>query len=178
VFRSKVKRAAAARDVEALLRFLTSDRPKDRAAAANSFVMVDPGPARERVVRGLFLAAQDADENVRGQAVFALGEMRALEARERFLGALGDPDWSVRVFGGVAVSRVEDGRAVPRLQELLHDAMWLVRQQAAWSLGELADPDDVRSMDLLTKAGSSDHDKDVRNAALEALDTLRARNRA
>jgi len=172
VFGSKVKRARARGDVEALLELLEGEAPRDRADAANALPTVEIGPWRDRAIRGLLLAAQDLDDRVRGQAVFALGELKVEEARELFLQALSDTEWSVRVFASLAVARTEDRRSVPRLRELLSDDMWLVRMHAAWSLGELATPDDIEARHALERIAEGDPERDVRRAAREALAAL------
>jgi HEAT repeat protein len=135
-------------------------------------VVVDLGDWRGRAVRLFILAAQHLEASVRGQAIFALGELKAREAKGLFLRALADPEWAVRMFACGAVSRMADGRAVPRLEELLGDEMWLVRQHAARSVSELAEPNDPQARASREHAAKNDRDRAARAAAADALATL------
>jgi HEAT repeat protein len=173
VLGSKIHKAATAGDIEGLLRYLGSESAKERAEAVDSFAASELAPWRERVVRALCLAAQDPEKDVRERALIALGALKASEAQPLFMGALADPAWSIRVLGCTALCEIEDRQAVRRLQELLQDDVWLVRMQAAWSLGKLAEPDDTRTLDLLSDVESSDQVGEVRRVARYALHSLR-----
>lgn len=165
----KAKKLAEARDVEGLLQLLGSDDPKEREAAANGLSMLrdEPnGPRRDRVISALMRAAGDTDSDVRGQAIFSLGELHSREAADLLVRSLSDQDQWIRLFAVVAVSRIRDVRAVPRLIELLADEEPLVRQQVAWALSEFGGAEVEAA---LRRTMASEREEDVRSAAEESL---------
>ncbi len=89
----------------------------------------------------LQLSQEDPDERVRAFAVRALGRMRDPAFRDRFLGLLKD------------------------------DRSGFVRENAAWSLGELHVAEDAGALE---SAGATDESPRVREAAQAALVELRA----
>ena len=172
LFGSKAKRLAREGDVGGLIDLLEVGRPKDREAAANKLAGMNLGTWRDRAVNALIHAAGSGEVGLRCQAIFALGEHRAQEARDVAAAGLADADWSVRMFACVAVARMGDATSVPRLRELAQDEDDLVRMQAVSALGDLAKPDDAALGSLLGEISESDPDQGVRDAAREALERL------
>jgi HEAT repeat protein len=99
------------------------------------------------------LARNDAAANVRGQALFWLGQ----KAGERAVRALrtavdNDPDHDVRVKAVFAISQLPKDESVPRLIELARTHRDPeVRKQAMFWLGQTGDPRAVEFFEAVLK---------------------------
>ena len=116
----------------------------------NSFGRVDfgellglIGPAAAPAVPVLIDALQDPESRTRARLAFALGQI-----------------------GPNASS------AVPALTTALDDEWWYVRENAAIALGKLKS-NAVTAIPVLARLAQGDRNKDVRNAALEAIKSIR-----
>lgn len=79
----------------------------------------------------------NADPEVRRDAVLRLGAMRRPDASRAATPALGDVDESVRAAACAAVVSMAADEAVDFLLPLLHDKRPFIRQEAAYAFGEL-----------------------------------------
>jgi HEAT repeat protein len=88
-----------------------------------------------RVVQIFFAALEDADAGVRWRAASALGRTgRGYPAVvDALLWSLNDGDANVRAYAAEALGKLEDGRSLPALRELMKD--W----EEARFLGKIAD---------------------------------------
>lgn len=91
----------------------------------------------ERVVAALTGALRDADDEVRREAVGALGQIRAQSAAVPLAEALGDKDGEVRAQAAFALGQIRAETAVAPLVAALADTDAEVRQQAVFALGQI-----------------------------------------
>jgi len=92
-----------------------------------------------RVTAALAAALQDAAADVREQAAWALGRMRAEGVAEALVGALDDEDAGVRRQALWALGQVRDEGAVDALVAALEDDDPEVRRMAAAALAQVYD---------------------------------------
>jgi HEAT repeat protein len=90
-------------------------------------------PAVERLVEAL----RDKDENVRKQAVIALGRIKATTAIDPLVEMLKDKDWFVRLTAAAALEKIGDERGRDAIKPLLQDPDLVVKMRverilAAW----------------------------------------------
>jgi len=145
-----------------------------RERAREALIGLGNSPSAPRVVEVLVGLLGDEDENVRGRAASALGEVGQAEPGvvEVLVGLLGDEDENVRGRAASALGRL--GQAEPGVVEglvgLLGDEEANVRGSAASALGRLgqAEPGVVEA--LLQRLG--DEDENVRWSAASVLDEL------
>jgi HEAT repeat protein len=163
------KRAARAGDSATLIELLRDPDPKVRENTANACVLIGSGPAPPSVVDALLHAAVDPEAEVRGQAIFALGSLRAPEGADVFLRALADDDWGVRMFAATAMGWMPDPRATTLLVGLLEDDQPFVRQFAVSALGEIGDPGVKPAIEALLE---NERDTVVKKWSKEALKKL------
>lgn len=76
-------------------------------------------------------------EKTRATAFYTLGHLRAREAFEAGLAALGDKDELVRLRAAQALGRIGDRRAEPKLKAALRDEWWTVRFAAEEALAKI-----------------------------------------
>jgi HEAT repeat protein len=118
------------RVLEPLIVQLRSDEFKEDATDA----LVDLGkPAIDRLVTAL----KDKDENIRKQAVIALGRIQDPEAMEPLVEMLKDPDWFTRLTAAAALEKIGDDRGREAIKPLMKDPDLVVRMRverilAAW----------------------------------------------
>lgn len=168
--RRAARRAVKAGDMGALIASLADPDPDVRADTANACMEIAPGSASPDLVDALLRAALEPAAQVRGQAILALGSIRAPQARDIFLRALSDQDWLVRSFAANVIGWMPDPRAVGPLQRLLVDQEdALVRSAAAYTLGEIGDRSAITALQAQREA---ERDRDVRSAIDEALAKL------
>lgn len=165
------RHAAKAGDIQGFVERLGDPEPKVRMSAANACMLFPAGSAPPQLVDALLRTGTDADAEVRGQAIVALGSLRVADGRDLFLRALNDGDAMVRMFAATAIGWMPDPRAVERLKELLHDDERLVRQFAVAALGETGDRGVIPA---IRAALEDDRDSEVRSWAEEALGKLGA----
>lgn len=125
----------------------------------------------EPAVPRLIEALDSKDENLRGQAAYALGWMqtKAAEAVPALAEALGDRSSFVRFRAATALALMADeaDAAVPALREALGDEDARVRLQAAVALGEIGPPTEVVVADFGPLL--DDRDRHVRMIAVDVL---------
>jgi HEAT repeat protein len=164
------KRAVEARDVQTLLQLLSDpDDPEVRANTANQCMNLPPEAADPTLVSALLRAAVEPEAQVRGQAILALGSMRAPEGADIFLRALSEDDWSILMFAATAIGWMPDQRAIGGLGRLLQHEEPLVRGSAAFALGAIGSDE---SAAVLRVSREEERDPDVREAIDEALGKL------
>jgi len=118
-------------------------------------------------VKSLIKALKDKNEEVRKNAVRALGEIKDSRAVKPLIAALNDEDKDFREIVAEALGRMEDHRVVEPLISILHnqDEDENVRWEAAASLGKIKDP---RAVEPLINA-LRDKSRDIRSIAAAAL---------
>ncbi len=118
------------RVLDPLLAQLRSDEFKEDATEA----LVELGqPAVEK----LLTALKDKDENVRKQAVIALGRIKDPEAVDALIERLQDKDWFIRLTAAAALETIGDERGREAIKPLLQDPDLVVKMRverilAAW----------------------------------------------
>jgi HEAT repeat protein len=108
--------------------------------------------------------ANDADVDVREDAVVALGTPDAAGAVELLAAKLKDPAWEVAVAAAVALGRTRDAAALAPLESLLPSKDWKLSAAALAGLGELRQKaavarliDGLKSKSATARATSLDH---------------------
>ena len=147
--RSASASCAIARAVEPLtarsrIRTPTSaNRPRSRSASS----------ATAAQSTALTAALKDTDDDVREQAVFALGQLRdPARGRRAWPGALHDAQAPTCGEQAVfALGQIRDRRAVEPLISALKDANADVREQAAFALGQIRDRGAVEALVIALK---------------------------
>jgi HEAT repeat protein len=115
--------------------------PKDRADAVNRLWGLTrqlSSSQRERFGRIARSATHDPDAGVRGQALFALGELKEPSDIAGLEAALADPDWFVRLAAAYALSWQQPPAAVTSVARLLDDPESMVREQVTGILRAMA----------------------------------------
>lgn len=163
------RRAARKGDTATLVALLGDPDPRVRSNTANACMRLEPGSAPSSLIDALVHAASDSDGEVRGQAILALGSVRAREGPDVFLRALSDEDWGVRMFAATALGWMPDPRATRLLEGLLGDDQPFVRQFAVFALGEIRDAGVVPA---IKRPLETERDREVRKWAKEALEKL------
>jgi hypothetical protein len=157
-FRSPTLRLARRGDVDGLMGLAVNGTAKERADAINrlwgkSHTLDERQRDQFRAVSRR--AAQDADDGVRGQALFALGELRHAEDHDLLEASLRDPVWFPRLAAAFALSWAKPPANVRSIGRLLNDEEPMVREQ-------------VR--DLLRSIAQHETDPTARQDAITALD--------
>jgi HEAT repeat protein len=110
------------RVLDPLLLQLRNDEFKDDAVRA----LVELGePAVSRLIKAL----KDKDENVRKQAVLALGQIKHVEALDPLIDMLGDSDWFTRLMAAAALEAIGDDRGREAIKPLMKDPDMVVRMR-------------------------------------------------
>jgi HEAT repeat protein len=104
----------------------------------------------------------------RREVIELLAHYPATEVREALLGALEDPDPSVRTAAAAAAGQVRLAEAAPVLMDWLDDPDADVRAAAARALGPIGDSRSIPSLVRIL----GDNQSDVRRAGVMALATL------
>lgn len=118
------------RVLEPLIAQLRSDEFKEDATDA----LVELGqPAMETLVKAL----KDKDENVRKQAVIALGRIQDPAAVDALIEMLQDRDWFTRLTAAAALEKIGDERGRDAIKPLVKDPDLVVKMRverilAAW----------------------------------------------
>lgn len=108
------------RVLDPLMVQLKSDEFHDYASDA----LVELGqPAVERLVAAL----KDKDEQVRKQAIIALGEIKAPSAVDPLIEMLKDEDWFTRLSAAAALEEIRDERGREAIKPLLKDPDMVVQ---------------------------------------------------
>lgn len=121
-------------------------------------------------------ARQDPNDDVRLNAVWALGEMGRVEgggpatgelapAVAALLAALEDANWRVAEYAGMSLGRLGDRQATAALVARLEDPSKWVRRRSVNALAELADPAALPEL----AARLDDVSREVRREAVAAL---------
>ena len=110
------------RVLDPLMLQLRNDEFKDDAINA----LVELGqPALPRLVKAL----KDKDENVRKQAVLALGKIKHAEAIDPLIDMLSDSDWFTRLTSAAALEAIGDDRGRDAIKPLTKDPDMVVRMR-------------------------------------------------
>lgn len=134
----------------------------DRRLAAEALGKIGDARAAEPLMGAL----KDNEKGVRQAAAEALGKIGDARAVEPLVAALKDSDWDIRWSAIMALGRLGEARAVePLAAALKPNNRTDVRLAGAEALGRLGD---ARAIEPLV-AALKDADKDVRQAAAEAL---------
>ncbi len=118
------------RVLEPLIAQLRSDEFSQDATEA----LVELG---KPAVPQLVAALKDKDENIRKQAVIALGRLQDQDAIDPLIEMLKDKDWFVRLTAAAALEKIGDERGREAIKPLLQDSDMVVRMRverilAAW----------------------------------------------
>src|SRR5574341_1006772 len=110
------------RVLDPLMQYLRNEEFKDHAANA----LVELGqPAVPRLIEAL----KDKDENVRKQAVVALGRIKQAEAIDPLIAMLADKDWYTRLTAAAALEAIGDERGREAIKPLMKDQDMVVRMR-------------------------------------------------
>ena len=110
------------RVLDPLMLQLRNDEFKDDATLA----LVELGePALPRLVNAL----KDKDENVRKQAVLALGRIKHTQAIDPLIDMLSDNDWFTRLTSAAALEAIGDDRGREAIKPLMKDPDQVVRMR-------------------------------------------------
>jgi len=110
------------RVLDPLMLQLRNDEFKDDAVNA----LVELGePALSRLIKAL----KDKDENVRKQAVLALGRIKHIEAIDPLIDMLADSDWFTRLTAAAALEAIGDDRGREAIKPLMKDQDMVVRMR-------------------------------------------------
>jgi HEAT repeat protein len=137
--------------------------PQILLLALNALGMV--GTSAAPILTG---ALKDQNVDVRRNACWVLGELRAGSAVEALKDALDDYNASVRRTACWALGQIGDPAAVEALIECARDQDHRIRSAACAALGNIGDPAAVPAL----KAALADSNVNVRNAAQEALKNI------
>lgn len=138
-------------------------------AAASKIAQTVKTPSSE-LVDSLLAALRDEGWWVRERVLDALVEMRFPELAHSLIGYLGDDEPVIRRYAVYGLLRIGDPATLGAiLSTAVTDDDWWVREQAVQAAAELGDERAVKYLLALVE-----HRPDLRVAALEALDTLRA----
>lgn len=136
-------------DVGRLLSTARAGRPDARADALNQlWGALDRMTAIERDTLAALArdAVVDPDGGVRGQAIFALGELRNANDLPQLEHALRDAEWFPRLAAAYALSWAKPPHAVNSIADLLDDPEHTVRDQVRDLLSVIAEnPDPTAS---------------------------------
>ena len=170
----RARKAIEAGDFQTIVQMLQDADPGVRRDTANACMTIDRA-APPFLVAALLGAAADPDSQVRGQAILALGSIRAPEGADVFLRALSEDedDWSIPMFAATAIGWMPDPRAVEGLTRVLEHDDPLVRGAAAFALGSIGTS---KCAAVLRARQEKERDSDVRALIEEALGKIEARS--
>lgn len=119
---------------ERVLDPLIAQLRKDEFLEDATDALVDLG---EPAVEKLVAAMKDRDENVRKQAVIALGRIKNDKALDPLIEMLQDKDWYVRLTAAAALEKIGDERGRQAIKPLMQDPDLVVKMRverilAAW----------------------------------------------
>ena len=126
------------RVLDPLMLQLRNDEFKDDALNA----LVELGqPAVSRLIKAL----KDKDENIRKQAVLALGRIKEAAAIDPLIDMLADSDWFTRLTAAAALEAIGDERGRDAIKPLMKDPDMVVRMRverilAKWKKKQPATP--------------------------------------
>lgn len=126
--RSPVERLKESGDSAGLIGLLQTGSTRERSDAANALGFF---PEAEDA---LIEALSDPENEVRGQAIWALGELGSKRAFGRIADFLHDKDFIIRVFAVNALSWIDYEQAVELVRPLADDEDELVRDQVRMTL--------------------------------------------
>jgi HEAT repeat protein/beta-lactamase regulating signal transducer with metallopeptidase domain len=149
-------------------------QPEPQEREAEEEVEQEPQPPAspahdERVVKALTGALSDSDAEVRKEAVFALGQLRAAGSARAIAAALQDAEAEVRQQAAFALGQLRNEGSVNALIGALEDKDPEVRQQVVFALGQIRAPGSAKALG----AALSDASAKVRQQAAFALGQLR-----
>ena len=110
------------RVLDPLMLQLKNDEFKDDATNA----LVELGePSLERLIKAL----KDKDENIRKQAVLALGRIKHRDAIDPLIDMLADSDWFTRLTAAAALESIGDDRCRDAIKPMMKDPDMVVRMR-------------------------------------------------
>jgi HEAT repeat protein len=155
------------RSVRRLAEFLKSDDPKQRVAAAQALIELDPDPEISRpIIKKVMDGASPEVLDTVLDAVASLGE----KALPRMIEALKAPEVRARVASIIARIGPKAKQAVPALVEALADPEPETRNEVLFALGSIG-PGAESAVPAVAKA-LGDPDMNVRYAACYALGSI------
>jgi HEAT repeat protein len=156
-----------ARAIPLLLSAMKDQDDRVRSAAQTALLCF----AGDSKVADYFLAAlTDKAPHIRSMAVFMLERVDGKYSVVALIGALEDKNDIVRGDAVRALGGLGDARAVAPLVEALRNDKWcMIRQWAAYALGQIGSPQATEGL----QAALKDEDEIVRAAAAEALKKIR-----
>lgn len=109
----------------------------------------------ELTPEGIMALAACQCPQVRGVAIYSLGEIGETRAVELLIGMLQDPDRHIRRIAVRALGKIGDKRAVEPLVVVLDQQgeNVTVRCTAAWALGQMGDPQACVALERMAQAG-------------------------
>ncbi len=115
-----------------------------------------PVEALELTPYAIVQLANSHCDQVRGTAIYTLGEMRETRAVEPLIAMLQDPDQHVRQIAARALGKIGDKRAEEPLIGVLSQTSEnvMVRCAAAWALGKVGGP---HAYQVLKRTAASSH---------------------
>jgi HEAT repeat protein len=172
---SALTRACVMEAIPAILTLFKSPNPQIRCAAVEGLGRLQATDTLEAVCALL----HDPFWEVRRQAAEALGRFRDCRALEALSASLADSDADVREAAAIALGSLRDPRSLGSLELALKDSSDSVRRIAAATLSRIdrLQPGQRQriAVDFFLKL-LTDCDRDVRQAAAEALGRLRVEN--
>jgi len=189
LFDPNVEKLEAKRDFDGLIAALAHRKAEIRRLAADAVRrLAKQGIFDVKTVEPLTASLHDADDVVRQNAAFALGDLANqsiaatnIAAVKPLTALLSDPNWKVRWSAAFAVNRLAwrgifDISSVKPLIGLLSSRSRRIRTNAAYALAYLARSgvsDAWKAHPALKKIASTDSDHRVRKAAKKALAIMR-----
>ncbi len=120
----------------------------------------------KRAVKPLLeLLSTSHNENLLSEAIKVLGNLGDKRALEKVTGFLNSDSQILRGEAAVAVARLESGKVLEDLKELLKDESWHVRAKVAEALREVGGKEVERLLLVMT----ADRDRRVQMAAIDAI---------
>jgi HEAT repeat protein len=126
-------------------------------------------------VASLLELVRTDQSGARPEAIEALGKIGDPAAIDGILGAMRTGSVAVRKRGVAALGKFRDPRAVDALVAALTERDEEIRQAAAAGLGEVGD---ARVIPRLEQTADHDTSSDVRTAAVQAIERIRAQSRS
>ncbi|MBU4563131.1 MAG: HEAT repeat domain-containing protein [Desulfarculus sp.] len=108
----------------------------------------------ELTPEGIMALAGSQCYQVRGVAIYSLGEIGETRAVDLLIGMLQDPDRHIRRIAVRALGKIGDNRAVEPLVAVLNQQgeNVTVRCTAAWALGQMGDPQACAALERMARA--------------------------
>ncbi len=159
------------RNLEACRRDLSHESPDVRLSVVRDLSRGAEDHDRLQRIDLLLAALTDADARIRRQALVALADLQAIEARDRVLSLLSDAQIQVRQMAVMCVGEIaspQDDEVVGRLASLLRAGDPSIRYQALIAHSQMRPAD---AADDLRRA-LKDQDAEIRELSLRLVDEV------